>query len=121
MKLSYYEDFSTDNGIYRVEFLKGGEVIFRLKNPRIDSFGHEIEPTSLENGNGNSIPIFRNVMKIIDRYVYRAKPPVLSLKIVDLKRHSLYDRLIRKFLNKHPEYVTCDSNWKSHVTIVRVA
>lgn len=105
---------------YDVMIMGSGEVIFALTYGKADSWGHEIPSTSLAiDSEGRSISIFRSVMHLLSGMVYKYRPPVLWFYITDAKRKPLYKRLVKKFLEEHTAYVSCDDDWEDQLYVVR--
>ena len=106
---------------YKVIIRDSGEVIFGLAFTRIDSWGHEISSTSLENSSeGKSVAIFRQVVGLVDSMVFQYRPPVLWLSIETEQRRSLYGKLVDQFLLRHTDYRSCNEHWESVLYLVRV-
>ena len=116
----YSEEFRIGNERYKLVIRDSGEVLFYLACAFRDSWGYEVDPTSLENpSNGKSVAIFRRVIELLNEMVFRYKPPVLWLRIESERRRRLYGKLVDKFLCQHPEYRSCDEGWVDRLYLVR--
>lgn len=118
--VQYLEQFIVGDRSYDVLIMKSGEVIFARTVESIDSWGHTISSTSLENdSNGKAIAIFRSVTTVLSEMVYKYRPPLLWFRIINPKRKRLYTRLVRNFLDEHSAYTSCDDDWEERLYVVR--